>query len=83
LCGVRAVTGGPQGSAPGKRDRLGASADLVREREVRELAGLLAKVVELASSTAMFPGRWEQVAEDAMEHASVRAALAGAERGAW
>jgi hypothetical protein len=50
------VTGGPQGSPPGKRGRLAASADLVREREVRELAGLLAEVVELASSTACSPG---------------------------
>jgi hypothetical protein len=37
---------------------------------------LLAEVVELAGNPAIFPGRWEQIAEMAMEHESVRAALA-------
>jgi hypothetical protein len=37
---------------------------------------LLAEVVQLAGQRAVFPGRWEELAELAMEHPSVRAALA-------
>ncbi|MBV8993566.1 MAG: hypothetical protein JO287_07670 [Pseudonocardiales bacterium] len=44
--------------------------------EVATLAGLLAQVVEMAGRAAIFPGHWEALAELAMEHASVRAALA-------
>jgi hypothetical protein len=40
------------------------------------LAGLLAQVVEMAGRAAIFPGHWETLAEQAMEHQSVRAALA-------
>jgi hypothetical protein len=43
--------------------------------EVAALAGLLAEVVMLAGQSAIFPGRWETVAELAIEHQSVRAAL--------
>jgi hypothetical protein len=43
--------------------------------EVAALAGLLAEVVHLAGDTALFPSRWAQVAELALEHESVRAAL--------
>jgi hypothetical protein len=64
--------------SPGARSAP-PSADLAREREVRELANLLAVVVELAGSPSSYPGHWEQIAEDAMEHASVRTALAAAE----
>jgi len=39
------------------------------------LAGLLAQVVELADKAAIFPSHWETLAEQAMEHPSVRAAL--------
>jgi hypothetical protein len=39
------------------------------------MAELLAEVVELAGHPAVFPGRWEQIAERAMEHSSVRRAL--------
>jgi hypothetical protein len=40
------------------------------------LAGLLAQVVEMARRAAIFPGHWGTLAEQAMEHQSVRAALA-------
>lgn len=43
--------------------------------EVEALAALLAEVVELAGNSAVFPSRWAQVAELALEHDSVRAAL--------
>lgn len=42
---------------------------------VRVLAELLAEVVELVGHRAVFPGRWESIAERAMEHSSVRRAL--------
>ncbi len=61
--------------APGDRSAP-PSADLTREREVRELAALLAQVVELAGRSGIFPGHWEEIAELALEHPSVRAALA-------
>jgi len=44
--------------------------------EVAALAALLAEVVHLAGRRAVFPDRWQHVAELAMEHHSVRAALA-------
>ena len=44
--------------------------------EVTTLAGLLAQVVEMAGRAAIFPGHWKTLAEQAMEHQSVRAALA-------
>ena len=47
--------------------------DLVEE--VAALAALLAEVVVLAGERAVFPGRWALIAELALEHASVRAAL--------
>jgi len=43
--------------------------------EVQALAELLAEVVQLAANPAIFPGRWAEVAELAMEHDSVRHAL--------
>ena len=46
---------------------------------MRELAALLVLVVQLAWSPSLFPGHWEQVAEQAMGHHSVRAALLAAE----
>ena len=39
------------------------------------MAELLAEVVELAGKHAVFPSRWEEIAERAMEHSSVRRAL--------
>jgi hypothetical protein len=51
----------------------------VQGREVRELAELLAQVVQMARHTAIFPGHWEQIAEQATEYPSVRAALLAAE----
>ncbi|MGH3688169.1 MAG: hypothetical protein ACRDRU_21195 [Pseudonocardiaceae bacterium] len=39
------------------------------------LAELLAQVVELAAGRAVFPGRWAQIAEQAMEHDCVRRAV--------
>lgn len=44
-------------------------------REVAALAALLAEVVELAGQRAVFPSRWTLIAELALEHDSVRAAL--------
>ncbi|HXT46076.1 MAG TPA: hypothetical protein VN748_18520 [Pseudonocardiaceae bacterium] len=43
--------------------------------EVAALAALLAEVVELAGNSAVFPSRWALIAELALEHDSVRAAL--------
>jgi hypothetical protein len=40
-----------------------------------ELAALLADVVVLAGTSAVFPGRWALIAELALEHDSVRTAL--------
>lgn len=48
--------------------------------EVAALAELLAQVVELAGASAIFPGHWEMIAEQAMEHPSVRLALLSAQR---
>ena len=53
--------------------------DPEQEREVRELAELLAQVVQTARHAAVFPGHWAQIAEQAMERPSVRAALLAAE----
>jgi hypothetical protein len=39
------------------------------------LAELPAQVVELAGKAALFPGHWETLAEQAMEHPRVRATL--------
>lgn len=44
--------------------------------EVAALAELLAEVVALAGQRAVYPGRWAQVVELAMEYRSVGAALA-------
>jgi hypothetical protein len=60
---IIAPGGGP---APG-------GADLARE--VAALAALLVDVVQLAGQRAVFPGRWALIAELALEHDSVRAAL--------
>lgn len=64
----------PLSETPGGRPAP-SRTDLVREREVRELAALLAHVVQLARSAAIFPGHWDTIAEQAMEHESVRAAV--------
>lgn len=61
----------PPSDAPGDR-----SAPPDPAAEVAALAELLAEVVQLAGQRAVFPGRWEELAELAMEHPSVRAALA-------
>jgi hypothetical protein len=57
------------------RDRRSAPPDPDLATEVAALAGLLAEVVQLAGDSALFPSRWAQVAELALEHESVRAAL--------
>lgn len=44
-------------------------------QELYQLSALLAEVVMLAGDRALFPGRLEVIAELAMEHPSVRAAL--------
>jgi len=61
-------------------DRPAPPADLVRQRDVRELAGLLALVVQLARGPREFPGRWNQLAADAMQHPNVRTALAATQQ---
>lgn len=43
--------------------------------EIAALAALLAEVVALAGTRAIFPGQWALIAELALEHDSVRAAL--------
>lgn len=47
--------------------------------EVATLAGLLAQVVQLATQAVIFPSRWEILAEQAMEHPSVCAAVLAAQ----
>lgn len=49
--------------------------------EVAALAALLAEVVEVAGNSAVFPSRWELIAELALEHDSVRAALRAEQNG--
>ncbi len=68
----------PPSKAPGGRS---APPDTVPTTEVTALAELLAEVVVLAEQRAVYPGRWQHVAELALEHASVRSALAGDGRG--
>ncbi|MBV9650002.1 MAG: hypothetical protein JO296_07685 [Pseudonocardiales bacterium] len=63
----------PSKAAPGGRS---APPDTDPATEVTALAELLAEVVVLAGQRAVFPTRWEHVAELAMEHHSVRVALA-------
>ena len=63
----------PPSKAPG-----GRSAPPDMASEIAALAELLAEVVQLAGQHAVFPGRWAHIAELAMEHHSVRAALAAA-----
>jgi len=58
--------------APGGRS---APPDANLVAEVAALAALLAEVVRLAGDSGVFPSRWAQVAEMALEHESVRAAL--------
>jgi hypothetical protein len=57
---------------PGGRS---APADPDLAAEVVALAELLAEMAGLARDNAVFPSRWAQVAELALEHESVRAAL--------
>ena len=59
--------------APDGRSAPLPSADLVTE--IQTLADLLAEVVRLAATRVIFPGQWALIAELAMEHESVRAAL--------
>jgi len=58
--------------APGGRS---APGDIELATEVATLAALLAEVVQLAGASTMFPSRWTQLAELALEHDSVRTAL--------
>ena len=58
--------------APGGRS---ASGDVGLATKVAALAALLAEVVQLADTSALFASRWAQLAELALEHDSVRAAL--------
>jgi len=58
--------------APGDRSVPG-DGDLAAE--VAALAALLAKAVQLAGTSVLFPSRWAQLTELAPEHDSVRAAL--------
>jgi len=62
----------PASLAPGGRP---APRDVDLAAEVAALAALLADVVQVAQSSAIFPGQWAELAELALEHASVRSAL--------
>jgi hypothetical protein len=64
--------------APGGRS---APGDVDLATEVAALAALLAEVVQLADNSALFPSRWAQLAELALEHDSVRAALEAEQAG--
>jgi hypothetical protein len=68
----RALAEPAPSEAPGGRS---APGDVVLATEVAALAALLAEVVQLADTSALFPSRWAQLAELALEHDSVRAAL--------
>ncbi|MGH3692733.1 MAG: hypothetical protein ACRES5_06035 [Pseudomonas sp.] len=57
---------------PGGRS---APPDADLTMEIQALAGLLAEVVTLAAKRAIFPRQWALIAELALEHESVRAAL--------
>lgn len=63
------------GHAPTLRGGRSEPAGVDLAREVQALAALLAEMVELTGKRALFPGRWEHLAELAMEYPSVRAAL--------
>jgi hypothetical protein len=68
----------PPSGFPGGRS---APGDVDLATEVAALAALLAEVVELAGNSAVFPSRWELIAELALEHDSVRAALRAEQNG--
>jgi hypothetical protein len=68
----RSLVGRSPSEAPGDRS---APPDPDLAAEVAALAELLAEMVRLARDSAVFPSRWAQVAELALEHESVRAAL--------
>ena len=65
------ITGRPPVTLPDRRPV--PPGDLTAE--VKALAELLAEVVMLATDHALFPSRWALIAELALEHDSVRAAL--------
>lgn len=69
--------------APGGRPApCAADCSVDLAREVRALAALLADVVQLAGRAAVFPAQWEALAEQAVDHESVRAALLAARQDA-
>lgn len=72
LSSGRSLVERPPSQAPGGRP---APRDVDLAAEVAALAALLADVVQIARSSAIFPGQWAELAELAQEHASVRAAL--------
>jgi hypothetical protein len=59
----------PPSQTPGDRSD---PDDVDLETEVAALAALLAEVVQLAGTSALFPSRLAQLAEMALEHNSVR-----------
>jgi hypothetical protein len=69
----RSLVERPPSEAPGGRS---APPDTALATEVAALAELLAEVVELAGSNAVFPSRLQVIAELATEHDRVRRALA-------
>ena len=73
ICDASPVEQSPWKAASGRA--VSPDADLAGE--VAALAELLAEVVQLAGQHAVYPGRWAQIAELALEHDSVRTALAG------
>lgn len=76
---MSAVTSGPLPVEQTPESSGGRPAPLPNPAtELAALAALLADVVQLAGQRAVYPGYWTQIAEQAMDHPSVRAALATA-----
>jgi hypothetical protein len=79
LRSVRPLVEQSPSQSPGGRP---APPDADPDTEVAAPAALLAEVVELAGQRAVFPSRWALIAELALEHDSVRAALRAEQTGA-
>lgn len=73
------IPGRPPVERPPSQSPEGWPAPHPSPGQGRELAELLAQVVQMARYAAIFPDHWAQITEQAMEHASVRAALLAAE----
>jgi hypothetical protein len=72
ICDTLPVEQSPSKTDPGRT--VPPDTDLASE--VGALSSLLAEAIALAGQHAVYPGRWTQIAELALEHDRVRAALA-------